>query len=353
MKRTGLLLVTTAVDSENEWYNFGMARTVVGVLRGGTSNEYGLSLKTGAAMLNALPESSYDLRDILIDKRGLWHMRGMPVEPARALSQVDVVLNGLHGGIGEDGTIGRLLERAGVPYAGSRSRHSALALNKLRARGELLKSHVAVPESVGFNVASGYDTGEMARMVFSVFGPPYIVKPATEGASSGVRLAWTIIELPNVLGDVLDAFGSAIVEEYLMGDEATVGVVEGFRGEEFYVLPPAKVIYPADSPFLHFDHHTQGDVKHMVPSDFSDVEKQALMDAARAAHKALGLSHFSRSDFIVTRRGPQLLEVDALPHLYEGSAFSDKLHAVGSSVREFLEHAIGLARRSQGQEILV
>src|SRR3989344_3801515 len=109
-----------------------MARTVVGVLRCGTSNEYDLSLKTGAAMLNALPDDSYDARDILIDKRGLWHARGVPVEPARALSQVDVVLNALHGGVGEDGTVARVLERAGVPYTGSGPMQLALSLNKLR-----------------------------------------------------------------------------------------------------------------------------------------------------------------------------------------------------------------------------
>ena len=77
-----------------------MARMSVGVLRGGTSSEYDLSLKTGAAMLAALPETLYDTRDIFIDKQGYWHLRGMPVDAARALSQIDVVLNALHGGVG-------------------------------------------------------------------------------------------------------------------------------------------------------------------------------------------------------------------------------------------------------------
>src|SRR5277367_6763879 len=100
-------------------YNVGMTRTIVGVLRGGTSSEYELSLKTGATMLAALPEEHYDTRDIFIDKRGIWHLRGMPVAPHRALQQVDVVLNGLHGGMGEDGTVQRFLDKTGIPYAGA------------------------------------------------------------------------------------------------------------------------------------------------------------------------------------------------------------------------------------------
>ncbi|MBI5456129.1 ATP-grasp domain-containing protein [Candidatus Kaiserbacteria bacterium] len=322
-----------------------MSRTVVGVLRGGTSSEYDLSLKTGAAMLAALPEDKYDVRDILIDKRGVWHSRGMPVSPARALQQVDVVLNALHGGIGEDGTVGRLLQRTGVPYAGSRALPSAVSLNKVRAREVLQKAGVEMPRAVSFSVSNQMDTAEMAQIVFSQFGPPYLVKPASEGASSGIKLAFTIIELPDVIGDVLDAFGAALVEEYLMGEDATVGVIEDFRGEELYALPPAHVILPDDAPFLHFDHHTAGSLRHMAPSSFSDMEKRALVEAGRAAHRALGLTHFSRADFILTRRGPKLLEVNALPGLYEGSAMPTKLEAVGSSIKHFLEHAIHLARR--------
>ena len=47
-----------------------MSRISVGILRGGTSNEYNLSLMTGAAMLAVLPEEQYQAHDILIDKTG-------------------------------------------------------------------------------------------------------------------------------------------------------------------------------------------------------------------------------------------------------------------------------------------
>src|SRR3989344_7992486 len=115
-------------------YTKRMVRTIVGVLRGGTSSEYDLSLKTGAAMMRALPEDTYEVRDILVDKEGYWHSRGVRSTPVHSLAQVDVVLNALHGGIGEDGTVQRILERVGVPYAGARALPSGLALNKIHAR---------------------------------------------------------------------------------------------------------------------------------------------------------------------------------------------------------------------------
>ena len=191
-----------------------MVRTVVGVLRGGTSNEYPLSIKTGATMLAALPEERYDVRDIFMDKSGMWHSRGRPTNPARALSQVDVVLNALHGGVGEDGSVHRILERAGVPYAGSSSSASNLAYHKARARDTLQDAGIVMPQGMSFTLDSTLTTADMARMIFERFGPPYVVKPATEGASHGILISATIVDLPNALGDVLDTYGTAVVEEF-------------------------------------------------------------------------------------------------------------------------------------------
>lgn len=322
-----------------------MARTVVGVLRGGTSNEYNLSLKTGAAVLNALPEDSYDVRDILIDKTGLWHSRGIPVEPTRALSQIDFVLNALHGGVGEDGTVQRILEQVGVPYAGSDPLSSSISLNKIQSGIMLKKAGIRMPRAISFMADSTMPVDEMARFVFSNIGPPYMLKPPYGGASHGLVLVSTIVELPHAIADALENYGAALVEEFIRGEEATVGVIDHFRGEELYALPPARVMYPEESPFLHFDHHTNGQLKYIVPSDFSDLEKRSLMDAARAAHRALGLSDFSRSDFIITSRGPYLLEVNALPGLHEHAALPYMLESVGTSVKDFLGHAIGLSKR--------
>jgi len=323
-----------------------MARTVVGILRGGTSSEYNLSLKTGAVMLSALPEERYETKDILIDKAGMWHMRGIPADPVRALSHVDVVLNALHGGVGEDGTVQRLLERAGVPYAGSRPLPAALSLNKIRARELFRKAGIPTPRGAAFSLENPMGTDEMSRAVFSQFGPPYIVKPPMEGAGSGILFAPTILELPEAIGDLLDKYGAVLIEEYLLGDETTVGVVEDFRGEQLYALPPAHIKLPDGHKHLAYHHHDEGLINHLVPSHFSHALKEAVADVARAAHRILSLGHFSRADIIITRQGPRLLEVNANPGLYSGAAFPPMLESVGSSTREFLEHAINLAKRA-------
>lgn len=320
-----------------------MTRTVVGIIRGGTSNEYALSLKTGAEMLKALPEERYDVRDILIDRAGLWHLRGQPATPVRALSQLDVVLNAVHGGIGEDGTIQRILERAGIPYAGTRAPHVGSSLNKIRMRELLKRAGVRMPRAVSFSIDNGLNTAEMAEAVFSQFGPPYVVKPPSEGASKGILIARTLHDLPEAIGDVIDAYGSALIEEFLRGEEVSVGLIEHFRNEDLYALPPAHVY--KDALHIAHEHHSEGILRHSVPSRFSYEHKLSLADVARVAHRALNLSHYSRSDLILAPHGIYLLEINSVPGLYPSATFPAMLESVGSSILEFLEHSIRLARQ--------
>lgn len=294
-------------------------------------------------MLDAL-HGEHEVRDILIDKRGVWHSRGIPMSPMRALAQVDVVLNGLHGGVGEDGTVARLLDKAGVPYAGSRPFQSALSLNKIRAREILQHAGIRMPRGAWFSLNDDANTAEMARLAFSRFPPPYIIKPPFEGASYGITVARHLVDLPDAIGDALDRYGAVLVEEYIRGREATVGLIENFRREQLYALPPARIILPQGWRMVHSSHHEEASLHHFVPSDFNDEQKKYLMDTARTAHLTLGLNHFSRADFIVTPRATYLLEINALPGLYEGAAFPKMLDAVGVSMGDFLDHAIQLAR---------
>ncbi len=322
-----------------------MARTIVGILRGGTSSEYELSLKTGAAMLAALPEERYDTRDILIDKRGIWHMRGMPVPSARALQQVDVVLSALHGGMGEDGTVSRFLDTTGVPYAGSGASAASSSLNKIRAHELLEAAGIRMPSFVAFSLNDELDTAEMAAAVFASFGPPYVVKPPREGASAGIRIADSVVDLPETIADVLDAYGSVLIEQFICGEQVSAGVIEDFRNEALYVLPPSSQMFADNARLIEHHHHHDMSLKHIVPTHFTFEEKAAIAEIARKAHRALGMDHFSRADLIKTPRTVYLLEVNALPGLYEGASFPPMLESIGSSVSEFLEHAIYLARQ--------
>lgn len=208
-------------------YNVGMSAAIkVGVIRGGPSSEYEVSLRTGQAVLANLVEP-YEPFDILITRDCRWHFRGIERAPDETLRNVDVVVNALHGEYGEDGKIQRLLEHHSIPYTGSDALASALAMSKVSAKEILSRFGVKIPRYV-IAEAKRPISGEVA-MIFQSFSPPYIVKPMNLGSSVGVRMAKDLPALETVLGEELRGASRLLVEEYIFGKEVTCGVISSFR----------------------------------------------------------------------------------------------------------------------------
>ncbi|MBI2025208.1 D-alanine--D-alanine ligase [Candidatus Kaiserbacteria bacterium] len=316
-------------------------QTVVGVLRGGPSREHDVSLRSGAAMLANLPEERYAVRDIYIDREGQWHNRGRPVKPERILRQVDVVLLGLHGEYGEDGEVQKLLERFGVPYAGADSFGSYLAMHKIMAKMRAKEAGLLTPEYRYLEKKE--DAVETAEEVIRNFHQPVVVKPVGWGSSVGVSIVGGYAPVLSAIEKLFsDGAPSVIVEEYIRGQEATVGVIEGLRGEALYALPVIEIIPQADD-FFSYGAKYSGETREVCPGNFSRVAREELQRVAKAIHRALGLRHYSRSDFIVAPKGVYYLETNTLPGLTTESLLPKSLAAVGVSLKDFLSHLVNLA----------
>jgi D-alanine-D-alanine ligase len=320
-----------------------MHRMKVGVLRGGPSSEYDVSLKSGASVLRNLNEEKYIPVDVLIDRAGVWHARGLPLEPRRVLQGLDVAINAMHGEYGEDGVVQRILEASGVPYTGTRVLGAALAMNKLTAKKCLSGLEIRLPRHTIVN--SDADLEEVAVRIFNTMSQPVVVKPVSSGSSVGVSIVHGAQTTAKALEEALGISSQALVEEFISGREATCGVLEHFRGEDVYALPPIEIIPPKGNTFFDYDAKYSGKSQEVCPSSFSSETKRALEDLARQVHRTLGLRHYSRSDFIVTpRRGIYFLEVNTLPGLTSESLYPKATAAVGCSFPQLLDHLIWLAR---------
>lgn len=316
--------------------------TVVGVLRGGPSREHEVSLRSGAAILTNLPEERYAVRDIYIDREGQWHERGRPTSPERILRQLDAVLIGLHGEYGEDGNVQKILELFGVPYAGADSLASHFAMHKLLAKVRAQEAGLRTPK---FHfIERKEDAAAGAQAVIRAFPQPVVVKPVGWGSSIGVSIVGGYAPVFSAIRQLFaDEAPAVLVEEYVKGREATVGVVEALRGEELYALPPIEIIPPGDD-FFSYDAKYSGVTREVCPGNFSRAANEDLKWAAKAVHRALGLRHYSRSDFIVTTRGIYYLETNTLPGLTTESLLPKALAAVGVPFSAFLDHLVTLAR---------
>ncbi len=182
-----------------------------------------------------------------------------------------------------------------------------------------------------------------AHKAFQKFPLPVIVKPTSSGSSVGVKIVKGFPELEEAIKQAFEHSQSVLVEEFIDGIEATVGVVDGYRDHDLYALPPIE-IRPHGDRFFDFEAKYQGLSDEIVPGNFTEAQKKELEHLAKQAHKALGLRHYSRSDFMIhPKRGIFILETNTLPGLTEESLIPKALYSVGASLEHFLDHIVQLA----------
>ncbi len=318
----------------------------VAILRGGTSLEHEISLKSGMNVLQKFPRDTFTVRDIYIDKAGVWHERGMATTPARVLPTTDVALILLHGSPSDESSIQHVLEQYGVPYSGADTHHAHLAKHKV-----LAKEHA---RSIGLKTAKYQfieNEGEAdtkIREAVRSFIQPVVVKAVSGGSSIGTTLASGFSDVHKAVTGLFESGAHGVlVEEYIKGREASVGVVEGIRGSALYTLPVVEITPHGDGIFS-YDAKYSGKSSEVCPGNFTEAEKAELGESARKMHTSLNQHHYSRTDFIVTPRGIYFLEINTAGDvgLTRESLLPRALGAVGIGMEEFLLHIVGLARNA-------
>lgn len=317
-----------------------MAKIVVGVLRGGPSSEYEISLKTGENVLRNLPPDKYAPLDIFISREGEWHLKGIPRPPETIMRRLDVIFNAMHGEYGEDGTVQRLLDAHAIPYTGSNAITSRFAMKKDIAKELLKREGLKVLPSI---VARKKDDAEkISHQTHTAFGPPWIVKPQGRGSSVGITIAHTIPELQQAIEDTRQYDSNVLIEKYLKGREATCGILENFRQEKYYALPVIEII-PPKGRFFDYESKYNGKTEEICPGRFSARETTHMQDAAIRAHKALGCRHYSRTDMILANDTVWVLETNTLPGFTSESLVPKAASAIGLSFPHLLDHIVNLA----------
>jgi D-alanine-D-alanine ligase len=322
-----------------------MQRIKVAVLRGGPGVESEVSMKTGKNVLDNLSDK-YIPVDVFISKDAVWHVDGVAITPAKLFRNIDVVFNAMHGEYGEDGKVQQLMDQFGVKYTGSRALASALGMNKVMAKDIFIKAGLKTP--IYKVIKKGDNLQGIDIEIFKTCPIPAIVKPGGSGSSIGVSVIKTRKEILPALETALKYSDIIIVEEFIKGKEVTCGVVEKFRGESYYSLLPLEIATPKQFEFFGYEAKYSDCKSEICVANLNNEDKKMVQNMAVDAHKSLGLRHYSRSDFIVSKkRGIYILEVNTLPGLTKESLLPKSLEAVGSTFSNFLDHVITLALEEQ------
>jgi D-alanine-D-alanine ligase len=323
------------------------------ILFGGTNKERLVSVASGQALHQALPQADlwfWDIDNTVHEVRSqalLNHSRPFenPFKPGNpGIGEIEAALDkakaedrllvlGLHGGRAEDGELQAMCEMRGIPFTGSGSASSHLAFDKVAAKRFVAIAGVKAPGGIAL---------ENIEAAFAEYGK-LIAKPARDGSSYGLIFV-------NAQQDLVAVRNAAKLEEYVIepliaGVEATCGVLEQSDGS-VSALPPIEIV-PAEGGF-GFDYRAKylaKSTQEICPGRFAPEISAQLMDQSIKAHKALSCSGYSRSDFIVSERGPIYLETNTLPGLTKASLYPKALTAQGIGFADFLQDQIALAEK--------
>lgn len=295
---------------------------IIAVLAGGTSAEREVSLGSGKASAIALARSfPTKLFEVTAD--------AIPegIDPAK-----HIVFSTLHGTFGEDGQMQRLLDAAGVHYAGCDAASSALTMDKTRTKDTVAARGVRVVPGVRFE-ASAKPT---ADAVVAKLGESLVVKPNGEGSSVGLALIASRAELEAKLADIKS--GGWLIEKRIYGRELSIGVL---RGKAMGVVE----IRPKSGVYDYSSKYTKGATEYFAPAPLEPAMTSAAQAAAETAFAACGCRDYARVDFMLSGQNElYLLEINTLPGMKETSLLPMSARCAGMDftalVRELVTPAL-------------
>jgi len=292
----------------------------VAVLMGGTSSEREVSLDSGRNVLAALRSRGVDAHAV----DGIPELASALMQEQSDRAGFDRVFNILHGhnGGGEDGVLQGLLEALGVPYTGSGVLGSALSMDKIRTKQVWLSLGLPTPRYA--RLSKGDDVHAAARSI----GLPVIVKPACEGSSVGVSRVFTDADLDDAVALAEKYPGELLVEQMIVGDELTVGILGDIA------LPSIRIV-PKGQWYDYHAKYVAEDTQYLCPG-LEGADEDEIRRIALAAFVAAGCGGWGRVDVMRDRNSGQfhLLEVNTAPGMTSHSLVPKAARQMGVEFEE-------------------
>ena len=272
-----------------------LANKRVGVLSGGLSVEREVSLRSGAAISEALRSLGYRVVDVDVQRDVALRLLDM---------SIDVAFIALHGRYGEDGSIQGLLESMHIPYTGSGVLASAVGMDKVFSKQVFLARGIPTPLYRSFDTPEAA-LGGLDALPFSL---PLVVKPSREGSSVGVFICRTREACVDAVSKAAVFAGTILLEQFVAGREVQGSVLDDVSLGAIEVVP-AREFYDYEAKYS-----ASSGTKYLFPAPLPAPLYAKVNAVCLAAHKALGCSGATRSDCILTAEGEVwLLELNTLP----------------------------------------
>lgn len=293
----------------------------IAVLCGGMSSEAEISRRSGKGCFEALKRLGYKNAELVeVDTN---------ITEKLKEGNYDYAYNALHGKFGEDGCIQGILEILQIPYTGCGVMASSVCMNKEYTK-RILSTCPDIPLIKSVFVQKGDNVKEKTKDLTY----PLITKPVCEGSSFGMTKVNTPDELEKAYLEAIKYNDDVLIEEYLVGIAATVGVLEGSEGlfaTEILELRPKHEWYDYECKY------TKGMTEFVLPAELSDDMTKQVKEIAVKAFKTAGCKGVSRVDFHIVNNIPYVLEINTSPGMTETSDLPAQANAMGINYDNLVE----------------
>lgn len=317
----------------------------IAVVMGGYSDESVISLRSGQLILNNLDKNKYKTFEVHILLDG-WNViigeEKFPIDKSDFTfaqngikTKFDAIVNTIHGTPGEDGHMQAYWELLEIPYSGCNFYQSALTFNKRDTLSVLSKFNIPKAKSIYLSKGDAINAEEIKAEL----GLPFFVKPNQSGSSLGVSKVNDLSEFDKALDFAFAEDSDILIESYLKGTEVSVGVLN-YKGET-KVLGLTEIVPHND--FFDYEAKYLGKSDEITPARLSAEVEQKVRETAAKVYEALGMSGFSRTDFIVMDGIPHFIEMNTNPGLSGQSIFPQQAAYAKIAFSDLLDNEIELA----------
>lgn len=315
-----------------------MSKKHVAVVMGGYSDEYKVSLKSGQLIYDSLDREQYNVYKVVILKDEWYFLdeyeNKLPINKGDFSVNIndtetlkfDVCFNIIHGTPGENGILQAYWDAIGQTYTGCDFYQSALTFNKKDTLAVLSK--YGIPSAKSVYLRKGEDIN--VEEIIENLGLPVFVKPNQSGSSLGISKVKEQSELIAATEIAFKEDDEILIESFLDGMEVSVGVID-FKGETI-VLGITEIV--PQNEFFDYEAKYEGASEEITPARIAAETTKRVEEIAKRAYNSLGMSGFSRSEFILMDGTPYMLEMNTNPGFSPASILPQQAKIYGISIKD-------------------
>jgi D-ala D-ala ligase N-terminal domain protein len=340
----------------------------VGLIFGGNSSEYEVSIISGRNIYKAIDKEKYDVYPMWItntgflasdaDSRKVLEDPTYQIENPRTVTnisnvielsnrpEIDVFFPIVHGNLGEDGCLQGLLRILDKPFVGDDVLAAAITMDK--ELNKIMAQRAGVPVADWISIKRfEYNDAKNEKLSYDYvsqkLGTDLFVKPSNQGSSVGISHVTSASDYKAALAEAFKYDDKVLVEETIKGTEVETAVL----GNDDAIVSGVGQITNAQGSWYSYEnkYNDNSTSKLQIPAALPSEIIETVRRQALKVYHATECSGLARVDSMLTTDGHKVIfnELNALPGFTNISMYPKLFEEAGIPYAELITKLLDYA----------